>query len=97
MVKHQQPGGNEIASELNRENGSRKASPLGKNATGAMSDVDDVDNDGEDQDDMQDELKFNWASEHPDDMDIPIFANNANTRLPWRLIYRMHKNQHYAN
>ncbi|XP_034488183.1 uncharacterized protein LOC117792236 [Drosophila innubila] len=94
VVKHQQPGGNEIAHETNHENGSRKALPLGKSATG---DVDNVDNDGEDQDDMLDDLKYNWANEQSDDMDIPIFANNANARLPWHLIYRMHKNPHYAN
>ncbi|KAM8703620.1 hypothetical protein ACLKA7_008272 [Drosophila subpalustris] len=93
VAKHQQPGGNEIANEAKHENDSRKTLPLGKSATGEDVDVDDV----EDQDEMLDELKFNWANEQPDDLDIPIFANNANARLPWRLIYRVHKNPHYAN
>jgi len=94
VTQHQHTDGNEIANEKNHENGSRKALPLGKSATG---DVDNVEDDAEDQDDMLDELKLNWSNEQSDDLDIPIYANNANARLPWRLIYRMHKNRHYAN
>ncbi|XP_051863727.1 uncharacterized protein LOC117574821 isoform X2 [Drosophila albomicans] len=96
VAKHQQPDGNEIANETNHENGSRKALPLGKSATGDVDngDAEDVE---QEQDDMLDELKFNWVSEQPEDLDIPIEASNANARLPWRLIYRMHKNPHYAN
>ncbi|XP_060647679.1 TPR-containing protein DDB_G0280363 [Drosophila nasuta] len=96
VTKHQQPDGNEIANETNHENGSRKALPLGKSATGDVDNGDPEDVEQE-QDDMLDELKFNWVSEQPEDLDIPIEASNANGRLPWRLIYRMHKNPHYAN
>ncbi|KAH8311451.1 hypothetical protein KR044_006449 [Drosophila immigrans] len=96
VAKHQQTDGNEIANETNHENGSRKPSPLAKSATGDVNTGDAADAD--EQDDMlMDELKFNWVSEQPEDLDIPVEANNANERLPWRLIYRMHKNPHYAN
>ncbi|EDW59457.1 uncharacterized protein Dh44 [Drosophila virilis] len=93
MAKHQQPNGNEIANETNHLNGNRKS------ATSLLAGMEeDQEDNGEDQDEMLDELNLNWANEQPmDDMDRPLEAANANGRLPWRLIYRMHKNPHYAN
>ncbi|TDG46839.1 hypothetical protein AWZ03_006723 [Drosophila navojoa] len=90
--KHHQSNGNEIANETNHENSHRKS------ATDLMSTEDDLDNSVEDRDEMLDEPNMNWASEQPmDDMDRSLEATNANSRMPWRLIYRMHKASHYAN
>ncbi|XP_064547419.1 uncharacterized protein Dh44 isoform X2 [Drosophila montana] len=98
VAKHQQPNGNEIANETNHLNGIRKsaASLLAGMEEEEEQQQEDT---GEDENEMLDELNLNWANEQPpmNDMDRPLEAANANGRLPWRLIYRMHKNPHYAN
>ncbi|XP_023159776.1 uncharacterized protein LOC111592017 isoform X2 [Drosophila hydei] len=94
VAKHHQSNGNEIANETNHDNGNRKS------ATGLMSSEDELDNSVEDRDEMLDEPNLNWVSEQPaDDMDRSLETTNANAnaKLPWRLIYRMHKTPHYAN
>ncbi|EDW14091.1 uncharacterized protein LOC6572523 [Drosophila mojavensis] len=92
VAKHHQSNGNEIANDTNHENGHRKS------ATDLMSTEDELDNSGEDRDEMLYEPNMNWASEqHMDDMDRSLEAANGNSRMPWRLIYRMHKASHYAN
>ncbi|XP_017848598.1 uncharacterized protein LOC108603919 [Drosophila busckii] len=98
MTTHRQLNGNEIANETNHENhGNRKLQAVGKASTG-----DDSEQSIEDQDDMLEELGNKWSNEQNDNGDSSIDvadvgAENANAPIPWRLLYRMHKNAHYAN
>ncbi|EDV93440.1 uncharacterized protein LOC6563003 [Drosophila grimshawi] len=93
----EQTNGNEIANETNHENGHRKSLPVGKSATGVVNDEDADPDEEQDQDDLLDDLNLNWGNEQSDDLESVPEAANANGQLPWHLIYRVHKNPHYAN
>ncbi|XP_030374582.1 probable basic-leucine zipper transcription factor O [Scaptodrosophila lebanonensis] len=95
LGKHQ-ANGNEIANETNHENGNRKVLVAGKGATGASEGINDVASY-----DIPDDNDSNWTSDEQNNANNELFdsdnVDNANERLPWRFLYRLHKSQHYGN